>query len=202
MASPQNGDASQGGRSIVELVESAKAGSREDLARLFEMFEPMMLRWARRRLGQPLRTLDETRDILHDAWQVVLRRIGSFEMEDSRSFPRWLRGIITRVVLQKAQNPYLKRRQALTEEFQPPDLELTPMTRLSLDELVHLRYRLLRNFDRMDRVIYRLRARGVSSAAIADRVGMSDRAVRMRFARTDARLRLRMKQLAEAPERG
>lgn len=196
---PAGGDGSDRTFSgLRNLVEQACSGDREALARLFELHEPLMLRWARRRLGQPLRTLDETRDVLHDAYQIVLRKIGTFRMEDSRSFARWLRGIITRVVLRKAGNPYVARRSAMAEDYQPPDLDLTPMTRLSIEELKRHRYRILREFPRQDRLIYRLRVRGCSSLEIANRLGVTDRAVRMRFAKTDARIRLRMRQLVGA----
>ncbi len=183
---------------VRNLIVAAQAGDRDALARLFEIHEGSMLRWARRRLGQPLRTLDDTRDILHDAWQIVLRKIGSFQLEDSRSFARWLRGIITRVVLRKAGSPWLLRRTEMAEDYQPPDLDLTPLTRLSLEELKRMRYRYLRECERQDRLIYRLRVRGCSSQEIAERIGLTDRAVRMRFAKTDARLRLRMRQLVGA----
>ena len=56
---------------IRALIVQAQSGDGAALARLIEIHEPMMLRWARRRLGQPLRTLDETRDVLHDAYQVA-----------------------------------------------------------------------------------------------------------------------------------
>ncbi len=181
-----------GGGSLRALIEKARNGDRDALGQLFEMHEPMMTRWARRRLGMPLRTLEETRDVLHDAYQVVMRKIGLFHMEDSRSFARWLRGIITRVVLQKAGGQHIKRRTALEDDMAVLSPDLTPMTRISIEELVQVRYRILREFDRMDRRIYRLRARGFSSLAIADMVGLTDRAVRLRFARTDARLRIRM----------
>jgi RNA polymerase sigma factor (sigma-70 family) len=184
------------------LVQAAQAGDREALARLFAVHEPMLLRWARRRLGRSLRTLDETRDVLHDAYQIALAKIASFQMEDNKSFARWLRGIIARVILKKAAHPYLVRRTAVDEDFQPPDLDLTPFTRLSLDELTTYRYRLLRMLPRLDRLIYRLRVRGWSSSDIADRVGLTDRAVRLRFAKTDARIRVRMRKLAEAPSNG
>src|SRR5687767_15607164 len=83
------------GQTIRGLVAKAQAGDRDALGRLFELHEPMMTRWARRRLGMPLRTLEETRDVLHDAYGVVMRKVGGFRMEDSKSFARWLRGIIT-----------------------------------------------------------------------------------------------------------
>ncbi len=187
---------------VRRLVLQAKAGDGQAVARLLGMHEPMMLRFAKKRLGTSLRSLDDTRDILQDAYQIVLRRIGSFEMEDSRSFARWLRGIITRVVLRKAGAPYVIRRAALPENREPQDLELTPMTRLSLEELRRWRYRFLRECERMDRLIYRLRMRGCGAAEIAARLGVTDRAVRMRFAKTDARLRLKMKNLVEANPRG
>jgi RNA polymerase sigma factor (sigma-70 family) len=185
-----------------DLVARAQRGDRAALGRLFELHEPMMTRWARRRLGMPLRTLEETRDVLHDAYAVVMRKIGSFHVEDSKSFARWLRGIITRVVLQKAGSQYLRRRSALDDDLPVASPELTPMTRVSLEELTRCRYRILREFERMDRRIYRLRVRGHSSAEVADLVGLSDRAVRMRFAKTEARLRTRMLRLTEAGRRG
>ena len=194
---PPNGTQPPSAESIRGLVARAQAGDREALGRLFELHEPMMTRWARRRLGMPLRTLEETRDVLHDAYAVVMRKVGAFRMEDSKSFARWLRGIITRVVLQKAGSQYLRRRSALPDDMPVASPELTPMTRVSLEELTRWRYRILREFDRMDRRIYRLRIRGSSSTEIADLVGLTDRAVRMRFAKTEARLRMRMLRLLE-----
>ena len=55
---------------------------------------------------------------------------------------------------------------------------------------------------RRDRIIYRLRVRGCSSSGIADRLGITDRAVRMHFAKTDARIRMRMQKLAGMQGRG
>jgi RNA polymerase sigma-70 factor (ECF subfamily) len=194
---PRPSSESAPGEPVRVLVERARAGDRDALGRLFELHEPMMTRWARRRLGVPLRTLEETRDVLHDAYGVVMRKIGGFRMEDSKSFARWLRGIVTRVVLQKAGSQYLRRRTALSEDMPVVSPDLTPMTRVSVEELTRCRYRILREFDRMDRRIYRLRVAGLSSAEIAAFVGLSDRAVRMRFARTEARLRVRMQRLIE-----
>jgi RNA polymerase sigma-70 factor (ECF subfamily) len=183
--------------SVYELVQRAKDGDRAAMSELVNRHEPMLLRWARRRLGYPLRTLEDTRDIIQDTYAVVLRKIGSFEYEDSRSFARWMRGIVTRIVLAKSGGVHLKRRRALVEESRLPDVAATPSTSASLRELTHLRYGVLRELERLDRLIYRLRQRGFSSTQIADWVGMSDRAVRMRFARAEARIRLRMKQILE-----
>ena len=157
---PESDARAPSGPSIRELVTQAQAGDRDALGRLFELHEPMMTRWARRRLGMPLRTLEETRDVLHDAYSVVMRKIGGFRMEDSKSFARWLRGIITRVVLQKAGSQYLRRRGALPDDMPVASPDLTPMTRVSLDELTRWRYRILKEFERMDRRIYRLRVHG------------------------------------------
>jgi RNA polymerase sigma factor (sigma-70 family) len=186
---------------VRRLLAEAQGGDRSALERLLAMHEPMMLRHAHRLLGRPLRSLDETRDILHDAYQIAMRKLHLFVPEDSRSFARWMRGIITRVILRKSEAPYVVRRAALPADFQQPDLDLTPLTRLSLRELRLHRYRCLRDCDRMDRLIYRLRTRGCAASEIAARLGISDRAVRMRYARTDARIRLRMKALVEAHPR-
>ena len=182
---------------VRRLVDAAKGGDASALARLFEIHEDMLLRWSRGRLGHSLRTLDETRDVLHDAYQVAMAKIGQFQMEDSKSFARWMRGIVMRVVLKKASSQYVVRRKPMEEAYQPPDMDLTPFTRLSLDELKNLRYRILKECPRGDRLIYRLRVRGMGSQQIAERLGITDRNVRQRFARTDAKLRLRMQRHLE-----
>ncbi|HYC76458.1 MAG TPA: sigma-70 family RNA polymerase sigma factor [Planctomycetota bacterium] len=204
MASPEPtatndaaGATGDGGRALMIEIAKAQAGDRDALNRLFERHEPLLLRFARKKLGAPLRTLDETRDVLHDAYQVVMRKIGGFVAEDSKSFARWLRGIVTRVVLQKAGASHLRRRRELAEDASVADGTLTPFTRLSVEELLRVRYRILRTFDRVDRKIYRLRARGISTTAIAPMVGLTDRAVRMRFAKTDAQIRVRMQRYVE-----
>ena len=183
--------------SVPELTAAAQAGDLQALAKLFELHENDMLSWARRRLGVKLRTLDETRDILHDAYQVVMRKIGSFKADGDDAFGRWLRGIITRVVLQKAGSPYLRKKSRLETGAQPKDLDLTPMTRVSLDEIVAWRWKLLRAFPRQDRLIYRLRLRGWSGQEIADRLGITDRSVRQHYAKTEAALRMKLMRLAQ-----
>ena len=183
---------------LAQLLQSAGDGDRQALAELVEIHEPMLVQWARKRLGYPLRTLEETRDIMNDTWMVVMRKMSTFEYQDNESFARWLRGIVTRIVLQKANGGHLKRRLLMPEGADVADLGATPSTSASLTELQRLRYSELRNFEKIDRVIYRLRMRGFSSAQIADLVGMSDRGVRMRFAKVDAKLRLRLRKLLGA----
>lgn len=197
-SNPDDGLVTAGGRALFAEVAKAQAGDRDALNRLFEAHEPMLLRFAHRKLGMPLRATDETRDVLHDAYQVVLRKIGSFRPEDSKSFARWLRGIVTRVVLQKAGAMHVKRRKEMPEEPATVDPDLTPATRLSVAELVAVRYRLLRSFDRLDRKIYRLRMRGRSTVEIGALVGLTDRMIRIRFARTDAKIRLHLQRHLDA----
>ncbi len=189
---------SDNSQKLFDLLDAAKGGDRAALNRLVEMHEPLLIRWARKRLGYPLRTLEETRDIMNDTWMVVMRKLPSFEYEDSRSFLRWLRGILTRIVLQKANGGHIKRRLLMPEGVDVKDMAATPSTRASLGELQRLRYAELRAFEKIRAmVIYRLRMRGFSSAQIADLVGMSDRGVRMRFAKVDAKLRLRLRKLLD-----
>ena len=183
--------------SLKELIERAQGGDRDALSALVDAHEPMLVRWARKKLGYPLRTLEDTRDIIHDTYAVVIRKIAQFHYEDSRSFARWLRGIVTRIVLQKAGGNSLKRRLTMPEEPRLADLGATPSTSAMLHEAQRHRYRVLREFDRLDRLIYRLRMRGFSSTQIATYCGMTDRGIRLRFAKTDARLRLRMKGFLE-----
>lgn len=187
---------------LPELITRAKSGDRDALSTLITLHEPMLVRWARQRLGYPLRTLEDTRDVIHDTYAVVLRKIDAFEYHDPRSFARWLRGIVTRIVLQKAGGVGIRRKLKLPDEPGVPDLSATPSTSATVREIKRERYRVLREFDRTDRLIYRLRMRGFSSTQIADYVGMTDRGVRMRFAKTDAKIRMRMMKLVDAQRRG
>ncbi len=182
---------------ILSLVERARAGDREALDELLRVHEPMLLRWARKRLGYPLRTLEETRDILQDTYAVVMRKIDSFYYEDETSFGRWLRGIVTRIVLQKAKGAHIRRRLALPDAERVPDLSATPSSVAQARELTRAKYSFLRELGRLDRLIYRMRMRGFSSVQIADYVGMTDRAVRMRFAKVEARIRLKLQRLLQ-----
>ena len=182
---------------IKQLIDRARNDDRAALTELVNLHEPMLVRWARNRLGYPLRTLEDTRDIIHDTYAVVLRKIAQFEYEDRSSFARWLRGIVTRIVLQKATGLHIKRRLMLPEDPKIEDLGATPSTQASLREIMRYRYGILREFERLDRKIYRLRMRGFSSTQISSFVGMTDRGVRMRFARVDAKIRLRMKRFVE-----
>ncbi len=178
-----------------EVLQRARAGDKSAIEDLFRRYEPMIQAWARRRLGFPLRTLEETQDILQEVYLVVIQKIAGFEPRDRHSFPAWLKGIATRIVLQKASGSYLRHRLLDPEPQGLRDLQATPCTAATLDELRRRTYAELRSFDRLDRVIYRLRRRGFSSMQIADLVGMTDRGVRMRHARVDARLRMRLGKL-------
>lgn len=187
----------QPSETLPELIRRAKGGDREALSTLIDLHEPMLVRWARQRLGYPLRTLEDTRDVIHDTYAVVLRKIDRFEYHDPRSFARWLRGIVTRIVLQKSGAVGIRRRLKMPDEPGVPDLSATPCTSATVREIKRARYGVLREFDRTDRIIYRLRMRGFSSSQIADYVGMTDRGVRMRFAKTDAKIRMRMMKLVD-----
>ncbi len=182
---------------ILGLVDRARSGDRDALDELLRIHEPMLLRWARKRLGYPLRTLEETRDILQDTYAVVMRKITSFYYEDETSFGRWLRGIVTRIVLQKAKGAHIRRRLALPDAERVRDLSATPSSVAQAHELTRAKYSFLRELGRLDRLIYRMRMRGFSSVQIGDYVGLTDRAVRMRFAKAEARIRLKLQRLLQ-----
>jgi hypothetical protein len=57
-----------------------------------------------------------------------------------------------------------------------------------------MKERLLEGFEETDRVIWRERQRGVPSSELADRLGMTDRNIRLRFAKTDAAIRVRLRK--------
>lgn len=179
---------------VRELIVAAQKGDRRAAEELFRIHEPFVLGWVSRRLGLKLRSLDDTRDVLHDAYAIVLLRVGDFNPDDAANFGRWLRAILHRVLLRKSDAPDVKRREALPQDVTAAAADITMNTRLSLPEIEAMKERLLEGFEDVDRVIWRERQRGVPSTELADRLGMTDRNIRLRFAKTDAAIRVRLRK--------
>jgi hypothetical protein len=53
---------------VRELILAAQKGDRRAAEELFRIHEPAVVGWVSRRLGLRLRSLDDTRDVLHDAY--------------------------------------------------------------------------------------------------------------------------------------
>lgn len=177
-----------------ELILAAQKGDRRAAEELFRIHEPAVVGWVSRRLGLRLRSLDDTRDVLHDAYALVLARVADFDPDDAANFGRWLRAILHRVLLRKSDAPDVKRREALPDDVTAAAADITMNTRLSLSEIETLRERLLEGFAEEDRVIWRERQRGLAAAEIAARLGMTDRNVRLRYAKTEAAIRVRLRR--------
>jgi DNA-directed RNA polymerase specialized sigma24 family protein len=124
----------------------------------------------------------------------VLARVADFDPDDAANFGRWLRAILHRVLLRKSDAPDVKRREALPDDVTAAAADITMNTRLSLSEIETLRERLLEGFAEEDRVIWRERQRGLAAAEIAARLGMTDRNVRLRYAKTEAAIRVRLRR--------
>ncbi len=186
---------------VKALILSAQQGDRVAAEELIRLHEPMVVHWVSRRLGRPLRNLDDTRDILHDAYAIVLTRVGDFNPDDAAHFGHWLRAILHRVLLRKCEDLSVKRREALPADVAAIDPDITVNTRMSVPEIEAMREKLLEGFSPEDRLIWRERTRGVSAAEIAEKLKMTDRNIRLRFAKVDASMRVRLQRaLGEATD--
>lgn len=99
----------------LELVKQAQTGDRDALDRLFARYYDRVLSIVRIRLGRKLRRDFESGDILHDAFQVAVRKFEDFEVSDEASFIGWLRTIVEHQITDKADYVNAERRNRARE---------------------------------------------------------------------------------------
>lgn len=144
----------------------APAGSRrEELRALYEVEEPFVRRVVVRLAGPDA----DVEDLVHDVFEVALRRIDSFE---GRSAPRtWLYGIAVRVVARWRRRQRLRRFFALDDALEPADAT-TPADLFELREKAELVYRILDGMADKKRTVFILHEiEGLSGEAIAEVLG-------------------------------
>jgi RNA polymerase sigma-70 factor (ECF subfamily) len=184
-----------------ELLEQARAGSREALGRLFERSAGKLLALIRLRLGPRLRGQLESRDILQSCLLRASERLGQFHGSGSSSFMGWLARIAENEIRDQASYHARRKRDAarsvpLEEEAERLPAELrSALSTLALDERMQRLEQALETLEERHREIIVLRRlEELPYSEIALRLGSTPDACRMLYARAMAALTLRMQE--------
>lgn len=95
-----------------ELVRKAQGGDRDALERLFARYYERLRRSVRARLGQRLRTVLESGDILQAAFAKAFATFDRFELRHEGSFLHWLAEIAVHQIGDAADHHGAKKRTA------------------------------------------------------------------------------------------
>jgi RNA polymerase sigma-70 factor (ECF subfamily) len=77
-----------------ELLDRARRGDADALARVMERCLPRLHRWAHRRLARWVRTAADTTDIVHDAVLGTVRQFSGFEPRGRQALSAYLRAAV------------------------------------------------------------------------------------------------------------
>ena len=112
--------------STIDLLERFKQGDEGAVGLLVERSLPPLKRWARGRLPQWAREIDDTQDLVQDAVIRALPRLKTFEAQHPGALQAYLRQAITNHIRDEIRK--VKRRPAQTELVDnQPDAGLSPL---------------------------------------------------------------------------
>lgn len=183
-----------------ELLEAAKRGERDALAKLHERYAPAVLASVRAGLSPLLRRHYDSLDLRQSVFEDVLRDLPRFEDRGEQAFRSWVR-IKAENKLRSKLRKHLgvggRQRQrrldtdaasSLTSAASSPDVEV-----VSTDEQRRLRL-LIQELDAVDRDVVAMRAEsGAAFGEIARSLGLpSADSARKRYVRALVRLRERL----------
>ena len=100
MADPKSSDLTE----TFTLVRQAKSGENEALGRLFNRYYERVRKIARLRLGEKLRGVLDSDDILQETFIGAIKTFDRFEMRDEASMINWLARIAERAIIAAANH--------------------------------------------------------------------------------------------------
>jgi RNA polymerase sigma-70 factor (ECF subfamily) len=187
-----------------DVIRAAKTGSTRELDRLYERYAPRVLSYIRMRMGHSLRQRLESRDILQATLLKSFQHLGEFRGADGRSLVAWLARIADREIADRADFHHRQRRDAGREASieDHPDVAVRVRSVLSqviLDERVGVLEQAIDSLSDAHRQIILLRKfEDLSFGDIARRLGKSEDACRMLFARAMTALTLKVANRQDA----
>jgi RNA polymerase sigma-70 factor (ECF subfamily) len=184
------------GPSSEDVIRAAKTGSTRELDRLYERYAPRVLSYIRMRMGQSLRQRLESRDILQATLLKSFQHLGEFRGTDGRSLVAWLARIADREIADRADYHHRQRRDAGQEASLDDHSDLavrvrSVLSQVILDERIGTLEAAMDSLSEVHRQVILLRKfEELSFAEIARRLGKSEDASRMLFARAMTALTL------------
>jgi RNA polymerase sigma-70 factor, ECF subfamily len=183
------------------LLRRARDGSGEALGALFEACGARLLALIRLRLGGSLRRDLESRDILQATFLKAFEHLEQFEGSGSRTLMAWLAAIARNEIRDRAQYLGRQRRDAgarvsLHSSLPVAETVSSHVSRLQIKADTRLLEQALADLSDDHREVIVLRQfEELSFREIGERLGRSEDAARMLFARALAALTVKMKQL-------
>ena len=183
--------------SSTSVLREALAGSDAALDTLYERFGPRLLSFIRLKMGRSLRTRLESRDILQATFLKSFQHLDDFEGQDGRSMLGWMMRIAEHEIRDRADFHHRQQRDAKQEEKLSGQVEVlaarsrSALSRLILDERAERIEAALESLTDAHRQVILLRTyEELSFPEIAKRLGKSEDACRMQYARAMTALTL------------
>jgi len=181
------------------LLRRAREGVPDALEGLYERVAPRLLSFIRLRMGRTLRARLESRDILQATFLKSFEHLQSFEQSDAASLMAWLSRIAENEIRDRADH---QGRQCRNARLEVP-LETvhtaiaagvgSALSQVVLDEQAERLERWLEDLDERHREVIILRSfQELSFKEIGARLGKSEDASRMLYARAMAALTMRV----------
>jgi len=184
------------GPAITDLIQQAKAGSPDALNALYERSGGRLLAYIRLRMGRDLRARLESRDILQATLLKSIQHFDDFRGSYTPSLMAWLAAIAEREIRDRADHAHRHRRDAAREVPIEDDVELpaparSALTHAILSEEAERLESALESLTPAHREVILLRKfQELSFGEIGQRLGKSEDACRMLFARAMTALTL------------
>ncbi|MGE5361862.1 MAG: sigma-70 family RNA polymerase sigma factor [Bacteroidales bacterium] len=181
------------------LLRRAREGAPDALDALYDRVAPRLLALVRLRLGRTLRAELESRDIVQATFLKSFEHFKQFEQSDGRSLMAWLARIAENEIRDRADYHTRQRRDARVElpldsaHLAVPARMPSALTQLVLDERATRLEEALDALEPHYREVIILRTfEELGFREIGDRIGKTEDASRMLFARAMAALTVRM----------
>jgi len=185
--------------STFTLLEKAKAGDEEALARAFETYRRRLAVLVHFKLSPRARQFSEVEDVVQETYLRAFRDLDRFTYQSPGSFLRWLSSIADHVIIDRVRYQGRERRAGEEVPFrsasnpmgpEPADTK-TPSRLFAQQEAVE---RLLARLDALPeeyrQVLLMAKIEGLSTAEIAARMGKPREAVSLLVYRAVKRFRV------------
>jgi RNA polymerase sigma-70 factor, ECF subfamily len=191
-------------RAALEAARGAAPPDDGALDRLYTRYAPRLLSYIRLKIGRSLREKLESRDILQATLLKSYAHLGAFRGSDGRALMAWLARIADREIADRADFHGRQRRAAAAETPLDDHPEVAARVRSALSQVIveertaQLEAAIASLSDAHREVILLRKFEDLSFAEIAARLGKSEDACRMLFARAMTALTLRVAERSGA----
>lgn len=185
-------------RTTLTLVHKAKAGEGDALNLLFDRYIPRVLWIVRMRIGSGLRGRMESMDIVQEVMIRAIKAFDQFEAKDEAAFLHWISKLVQNEICDLADYHKAEKRNVAKEVSNrdestatrsvlsqlPADSIYRPSFQVRLKEdVLQLEAALDQLPEKQREIVIMRQYEGMSFRDIGEKIGSSEDAARMQFAR-------------------